>query len=165
MSIIYTYMTFTHHIYNYWYLHTTLVFMLTTGLLCLTLRTPLSCAPYFGNASPPPWDLTLHKSQHSQSWKAQLDQKNWTESTGRMKIEEIFIVSLEGTLYLGIVRIGVPLPIRGGLLDVTLVFSPLLLECPAPPGGLTLHLNMQMSTLSINWTIQRVLKAWRKEIS
>jgi hypothetical protein len=72
-------------------------------------------------------------------------------------------VSLEGTLYLGLVRIGVPLPITG-LLDVTLVFSLLLLECPAPLWGLTLDLDMQMSTLSINWTIQRVLKAWRKEI-
>jgi hypothetical protein len=95
------------------------------------------------------------------------EKPNWTkgtESTGRRKIEEIFIVSLEGTLYLGIVRIGVPLPIRG-LLDVTLVFGPLLLECPAPPWDLTLHLNMQMSTLSVNRTMQRLLKAWRKEIS
>ncbi len=150
LHIIYTILIFKH---------TTLVCMLTTGLLHLSLRTSLSCTPYFGDALP--WDLTLHKSQHSQSWKAQLDQKNWKH--WKNEDRRNFIVSLEGTLYLGLVRIGVPLPITG-LLDVTLVFSLLLLECPAPLWGLTLDLDMQMSTLSINWTIQRVLKAWRKEI-
>jgi hypothetical protein len=33
------------------------------------------------------------------------------------------------------------------------------------PGTLTLQFIMQMSTLLVNRTIQRVLKAWRNEIS
>ncbi len=90
------YMTFTHHLYNFdIYTHNTSLHADNRSFTPFT-KDSLVLHPLFWDALPRPWDLTLHKSQHSQSWKAQLDQKNWKH--WKNEDRRNFIVSLEGTL-------------------------------------------------------------------